>query len=54
MRTAGASTMRLRKNVAFQQVLARLLTFSPDHLILKGGLALDFRLSESRGSSSSH
>lgn len=45
-RTTGESTMRLRKNVVFQRLLARLLTISPDRWILKGGLALDFRLSD--------
>ena len=36
---------RLRKIVVFQRVLARLLIVAPDQWILKGGLALDFRLS---------
>ena len=40
-RTTGESTMRLRKNIAFQRLLARLPTISPDRLVLKGGLALD-------------
>jgi hypothetical protein len=45
-RTTGEAIMRLRKNVVFQRLLARLLTVSPDRWILKGGLALDFRLSD--------
>jgi hypothetical protein len=45
-RTTGEAPMRLRKNVVFQRLLARLLTISPDRWILKGGLALDFRLSD--------
>ena len=45
-RTTGEATMRLRKNVVFQRLLARLLTISPDRWLLKGGLALDFRLSD--------
>lgn len=44
-RAAREPLMRLRKNVVFQRLLARLLTISPDRWILKGGLALDFRLS---------
>lgn len=42
---SNAQTMRLRKNIVFQRLLARLLVVSPDQWILKGGLALDFRLS---------
>ena len=42
----GEATMRLRKNVVFQRLLARLLAISHDRWILKGGLALDFRLSK--------
>jgi hypothetical protein len=41
--------MRLRKNVVFQRLLARLLLVSPDRWILKGALALDFRLSDRQG-----
>lgn len=44
-RMTGEATVRLRKNVVFQRLLARLLALSPDRWILKGGLALDFRLS---------
>jgi hypothetical protein len=41
--------MRLRKGVAFQRLLARLLVIAPDSWMLKGGLALDFRLTERSG-----
>jgi hypothetical protein len=37
---------RLRKLVAFERLLARLLVVAPNRWILKGGLALDFRLAE--------
>lgn len=43
--SSNQQAMRLRKHVVFQRLLARLLTLSPDGWILKGGLALDFRLS---------
>jgi hypothetical protein len=45
-RTTGETATRLRKNVVFQRLLARLLVVSPGRWILKGGLALDFRLSD--------
>ncbi len=48
-RTTGAPLMRLRKNVVFQRLLVRLLGVSPDRWILKGALALDFRLSDRQG-----
>jgi hypothetical protein len=35
---------RLRKRVTFERLLARLLVAAPDRWMLKGGLALDFRL----------
>jgi hypothetical protein len=41
--------MRLRKGVAFQRLLARLLVIEPDSRMLKGGLALDFRLADRVG-----
>lgn len=47
--TSDQQTMRLRKNVVFQRLLARLLAVSPDLWTLKGGLALDFRLSRRQG-----
>jgi hypothetical protein len=34
----------LRKNVAFDRLLARLLVVAPDRWVLKGALALDYRL----------
>lgn len=37
---------RLRKMVAFERFLARLVTAQPDSWVLKGGLALQFRLGE--------
>lgn len=44
-RAIGEPVGRLRKNVVFQRLLARLLQVSPDQWVLKGALALDFRLS---------
>jgi hypothetical protein len=41
--------MHLRKNIVFQRLLARLLAVSPDRWILKGALALDFRLAGREG-----
>ncbi len=38
--------MRLRKEVVFDRLLARLLQVAPDRWLLKGALALDFRLEE--------
>lgn len=40
------SLVRLRKSVAFDRLMARLLAVAPDRWILKGGLALDYRLQE--------
>lgn len=40
----GVSLVRLRKLVAFDRFLARLLVAQPDHWLLKGGLALQLRL----------
>jgi hypothetical protein len=40
----GVSLVRLRKSVVFDRLLARLLTVAPDRWLLKGGLALDYRL----------
>jgi hypothetical protein len=48
-RATGQPVMRLRKNVVFQRLLARLVVVSPDRWILKGALALDFRLSDREG-----
>jgi Nucleotidyl transferase AbiEii toxin, Type IV TA system len=36
--------VRLRKMVAFDRLLARLIAAEPDRWVLKGGLALQFRL----------
>jgi predicted nucleotidyltransferase component of viral defense system len=40
----GHSLARLRKRVAFELFLRRLLAVAPDRWVLKGALALDFRL----------
>ena len=39
----GRSTVRLRKEVAFDRLLARLVATAPDRWLLKGALALDYR-----------
>jgi len=43
-RDGGESLVRLRKSVAFDRLLARLFAVAPDRWVLKGGLALDYRL----------
>lgn len=40
----GLSVARLRKRVAFELFLRRLVKAAPDRWVLKGALALDFRL----------
>lgn len=40
----GLSIVRLRKGTTFNRLLARLLDVAPDRWLLKGALALDFRL----------
>jgi hypothetical protein len=45
-RHSGAPVSRLRKLVLFDRLLARLLIVAPDRWILKGALALDFRMPE--------
>jgi hypothetical protein len=45
-RSSGASLARLRKLVAFERLLARLVIVAPNRWILKGGLALDFRFGD--------
>jgi hypothetical protein len=40
----GVSLARLRKLVAFDRLLARLVAVAPDRWFLKGGVALDLRL----------
>jgi hypothetical protein len=42
--STGLGTGRLRKRVAFELFLRRLLIVAPDRWVLKGALALDFRL----------
>lgn len=42
-RDQGSSLVRLRKEVAFDRLLARLLVAAPGRWVLKGGLALDYR-----------
>jgi hypothetical protein len=42
----GVPLVRLRKMVAFDRFLARLIQSSPDGWVLKGGLALQLRLEE--------
>ena len=39
----GRSMTRLRKEVSFDRLLARLFSVAPDRWVLKGGLALDYR-----------
>ena len=46
-RDGGVSLVRLRKSVAFDRLLARLFSVAPDRWVLKGGLALDYRLGSS-------
>jgi hypothetical protein len=43
---AGASLVRLRKAVVFDRLLARLMAVAPNRWVLKGALALDFRLGD--------
>lgn len=45
-RETGASLVRLRKTVVFDRLLARLAIAAPNRWILKGALALDFRLGD--------
>jgi hypothetical protein len=45
-RDTGTSLVRLRKAVVFDRLLARLVIAAPDRWVLKGALALDFRLGE--------
>lgn len=42
--SSGLAVGRLRKRVAFELFLRRLLAVAPDRWVLKGALALDFRL----------
>lgn len=43
-RENGTSLVRLRKAVVFDRLLARLVVAAPDRWMLKGALALDYRL----------
>jgi predicted nucleotidyltransferase component of viral defense system len=45
-RATGASLVRLRKTIVFERLLARLTVAARGRWVLKGGLALDFRLKE--------
>ena len=42
----GVALSRLRKTVAFDRLLARLLEGAPEAWVLKGGLALQLRLED--------
>lgn len=42
-RELGVSPQRLQKEIVFERLMARLLVIGPDHWVLKGGVALDFR-----------
>ena len=43
---SGRSIVRLRKEVVFDRLLARLLVAAPDAWVLKGALALDYRFGD--------
>ncbi len=43
-RATGLPLVRLRRLVVFERLLARLVKVAPDRWMLKGGLALDYRL----------
>jgi hypothetical protein len=45
-RTSSESLVRLRKTVVFDRLLARLSVAAPGRWVLKGALALDFRLGD--------
>jgi hypothetical protein len=45
-RTGGRGQARLRKEVVFDRLLARLLAAAPDRWLLKGALALDYRFGD--------
>jgi predicted nucleotidyltransferase component of viral defense system len=45
-RAGGQSLVRLRKEVVFDRLLARLVVVAPDRWILKGALALDYRFGD--------
>ena len=43
-RSTGLPLLRLRRIVVFERLLARLMEAAPNRWVLKGGLALDYRL----------
>lgn len=43
-RQGGVPLVRLRKIVAFERLLARLMAAAPDRWVLKGAVALHFRV----------
>lgn len=45
-RRSAVSLVRLRKAVAFDRLLGRLLVAAPGRWVLKGAVALDFRMGE--------
>jgi len=45
-RARGLPIVRLRKEVVFERLLVRLLVAAPERWILKGGLAIDYRLGD--------
>ncbi|NJD28770.1 MAG: nucleotidyl transferase AbiEii/AbiGii toxin family protein [Chloroflexi bacterium] len=45
-RDSGRSVVRLRKEVAFDRLLARLFSVAPERWVLKGALALDYRFGD--------
>jgi predicted nucleotidyltransferase component of viral defense system len=45
-RDTGRSLVRLRKEVAFDRLLARLFAVAPERWVLKGALALDYRFGD--------
>lgn len=47
-RETGVSYQHLRKEVAFDRVLSRLAKAAPDHFLLKGGVAIDYRMAGAR------
>jgi hypothetical protein len=51
--STGLGLARLRKRVAFELFLRRLLVVAPDRWVLKGALALNFRLHYTTGGAAS-
>jgi hypothetical protein len=46
--SAGRTYAHLRKQVAFDRLLARLAAVAPDNWLLKGGVALEYRFDHAR------